>query len=162
MRAPITRLLATRRPSRTSSPSPRHSIAPCGLAVAGVLSDEGIALRNQVNESVSHAAMYFAPDTNLFRNPLWGRGQEVPGEDPTLAAEFVAVYGRALQFGPDMKYKKMVSRASTPQPMTWRTCDPPASPSRDSTSTRKSARATLSRTIGLRFDPVFSARESVA
>lgn len=32
-----------------------------------------------------------------FRDPRWGRGQEVPGEDPTLTSEFAFRYVSALQ-----------------------------------------------------------------
>ena len=30
------------------------------------------------------ALSIFAPNINIFRDPRWGRGQETPGEDPTL------------------------------------------------------------------------------
>lgn len=78
-------------------------------AVAATVGDEAVGLRNQLNEEVTHAFMFFSPDVNLFRNPLFGRGQEVPGEDPTLTSEFVAVYVNALQYGPVSQYKKVVA-----------------------------------------------------
>jgi beta-glucosidase-like glycosyl hydrolase len=33
------------------------------------------------------ALWLWAPDINLFKDPRWGRGQEVPGEDPFLNGE---------------------------------------------------------------------------
>ncbi|KAL9809842.1 putative xylan 1,4-beta-xylosidase [Arabidopsis thaliana] len=29
---------------------------------------------------------YWSPNVNIFRDPRWGRGQETPGEDPTLSS----------------------------------------------------------------------------
>ena len=39
----------------------------------------------------------WTPDINLFRDPRWGRGQEVPGEDPTLNAHYAMNYVRGVQ-----------------------------------------------------------------
>jgi beta-D-xylosidase 4 len=36
---------------------------------------------------------------NLFRDPRWGRGQEVPGEDPVLTSEYVRHFSAGLQYG---------------------------------------------------------------
>lgn len=79
-------------------------------SVADAIGTEAVSLRNQnlIGEAVV-ASMFFSPDVNLFRYPTWGRGQEVPGEDPFLASEFVAVYAAGLQGGPESKYKRIVS-----------------------------------------------------
>ena len=37
----------------------------------------------------------------MARDPRWGRGQEVPGEDPFLNAEYILRYATAFQFGAD-------------------------------------------------------------
>ncbi|CAE7837737.1 Beta-xylosidase/alpha-L-arabinofuranosidase 2 [Symbiodinium microadriaticum] len=34
---------------------------------------------------------------NIFRDPRWGRGQETPGEDPYLSAQFAASYVSGIQ-----------------------------------------------------------------
>eukprot|EP00117_Sycon_ciliatum_P005145 scpid90606/ scgid9214/ Probable exo-1,4-beta-xylosidase bxlB; 1,4-beta-D-xylan xylohydrolase bxlB; Beta-xylosidase bxlB; Xylobiase bxlB len=73
--------------------------------VSSTISTEARALNNQ---GVTGLA-FWAPDINLFRDPRWGRGQEVPGEDPFLTAEYVAHYSRGLQEGVDPKYLKIVS-----------------------------------------------------
>jgi beta-D-xylosidase 4 len=36
---------------------------------------------------------------NLFRDPRWGRGQEVPGEDPVLTSEYVKHFSQGLMHG---------------------------------------------------------------
>ncbi|CAI9103982.1 OLC1v1002582C2 [Oldenlandia corymbosa var. corymbosa] len=40
---------------------------------------------------------YWSPNVNIFRDPRWGRGQETPGEDPTLTSKYGAAYVRGLQ-----------------------------------------------------------------
>eukprot|EP01084_Bolivina_argentea_P263562 446130_1 len=49
-----------------------------------------------------------APNINLLRDPRWGRGQEVPGEDPYLTGQYVMEFGRNFQYGEDEKYLKAV------------------------------------------------------
>jgi beta-glucosidase len=34
----------------------------------------------------------WAPNVNIFRDPRWGRGQETPGEDPTLTSNYAKQY----------------------------------------------------------------------
>ena len=73
--------------------------------VGETISTEARALFNQ---GLIGLAMW-APNINLFRDPRWGRGQEVPGEDPYLTSEYVARYSRALQEGDDPRYFKLIS-----------------------------------------------------
>ncbi|KAL8491379.1 hypothetical protein ACS0TY_023128 [Phlomoides rotata] len=40
---------------------------------------------------------YWAPNINIFRDPRWGRGQETPGEDPTVAGKYAVAYVRGIQ-----------------------------------------------------------------
>ncbi|KAI3803838.1 hypothetical protein L1987_32000 [Smallanthus sonchifolius] len=40
---------------------------------------------------------YWSPNINIFRDPRWGRGQETPGEDPTLTSKYGAAYVQGLQ-----------------------------------------------------------------
>lgn len=61
---------------------------PAGQAPAGALSGHGLA-----------AIAFWAPDMNLFRDPRWGRGQEVPGEDPVLTSEYVKHFSQGLMYG---------------------------------------------------------------
>jgi beta-D-xylosidase 4 len=78
-------------------------------AVAAAIADEARAYFNLVNRS-SHLVSW-APDINPFRDPRWGRGQEVASEDPLHLSEFIAQYARGLQEGEDAAHIKLVSTA---------------------------------------------------
>eukprot|EP01084_Bolivina_argentea_P243625 408377_1 len=74
----------------------------------------GIAISTEArafaNQGLS-GLFYWAPDINLFRDPRWGRGQEVPGEDPFLTSQYVMQYSYNMQYGEDTKYLKVISTA---------------------------------------------------
>ncbi|KAI3690072.1 hypothetical protein L2E82_48047 [Cichorium intybus] len=40
---------------------------------------------------------FWSPNVNIFRDPRWGRGQETPGEDPTLTSKYAVAYVQGLQ-----------------------------------------------------------------
>ncbi|XP_009762535.1 beta-xylosidase/alpha-L-arabinofuranosidase 2-like [Nicotiana sylvestris] len=54
---------------------------------------------------------YWSPNVNIYRDPRWGRGQETPGEDPTLASKYGVAYVKGLQQRDDGK-KDMLKVAS--------------------------------------------------
>ncbi|KAL6548208.1 Beta-D-xylosidase 1 [Orobanche gracilis] len=62
-------------------------------AIGQVVSDEARAMYNGGRAGLT----YWSPNVNIFRDPRWGRGQETPGEDPTLAARYAASYVKGLQ-----------------------------------------------------------------
>lgn len=63
--------------------------------VGAVIGTEARGLNNQ-----GVAGLYFLdPNINLMRDPRWGRAQEVPGEDPTLTAEYATAIVNATQRG---------------------------------------------------------------
>ena len=62
-------------------------------AMGKVVSTEARALYNQG----LHGLGCFAPNVNPFRAPQWGRGAEVPSEDPHVNGEFGAAFAGALQ-----------------------------------------------------------------
>eukprot|EP01084_Bolivina_argentea_P263558 446125_1 len=64
--------------------------------------------RSFANQGIS-GLYYWAPDINLFRDPRWGRGQEVPGEDPFLTGQYAAQFIYNFQYGEDSKYLKTVA-----------------------------------------------------
>ena len=78
-------------------------------AVAAAIADEGRAYFNLDNRS-SHLITW-APDINPFRDPRWGRGQEVASEDPVHLSEFIYEYARGLQEGEDEAHYKLISTA---------------------------------------------------
>lgn len=45
---------------------------------------EGRGKNNNVGGGMYHALTFWAPNVNIFRDPRWGRGEETPGEDPTM------------------------------------------------------------------------------
>lgn len=40
---------------------------------------------------------YWSPETNIARDPRWGRIQETAGEDPLVVARYAVNYVRGLQ-----------------------------------------------------------------
>ncbi|XP_021730258.1 beta-D-xylosidase 1-like [Chenopodium quinoa] len=62
-------------------------------AIGKVVSDEARAMYNGGTAGLT----YWSPNVNIFRDPRWGRGQETPGEDPTLASHYASSYVRGLQ-----------------------------------------------------------------
>ncbi|KAK9130044.1 hypothetical protein Sjap_010531 [Stephania japonica] len=62
-------------------------------AIGKVVSTEARAMHN-----VGLAGLTFwSPNVNIFRDPRWGRGQETPGEDPTLSSKYASGYVQGLQ-----------------------------------------------------------------
>ena len=76
--------------------------------MATVIGDEA---RGKNNDCFSAGSKLYggltmwAPNINIFRDPRWGRGEETPGEDPTVNAEYVKQFVPGLQ-GTDPKYTK--------------------------------------------------------
>uniref|UniRef100_A0A0D9XV91 Fibronectin type III-like domain-containing protein n=1 Tax=Leersia perrieri TaxID=77586 RepID=A0A0D9XV91_9ORYZ len=61
--------------------------------IGQAVSDEGRAMYNGGQAGLT----FWSPNVNIFRDPRWGRGQETPGEDPTVAGRYAAAYVRGLQ-----------------------------------------------------------------
>ena len=53
----------------------------------------------------------YAPNINAFRSPLWGRGQETPGEDLFLVSEYAYNYITGMQGGVEPETLKIVATA---------------------------------------------------
>ncbi len=83
--------------------------APLLHEAAGVIATEARAKHNDyVAKHNGDSARYYGltfwtPNINIFRDPLWGRGQETYGEDPFLTARLGVAFIRGLQ-GDDPKY----------------------------------------------------------
>ena len=75
-------------------------------AIGQAVGTEGRAFFNN-----QHAGLTFwAPNVNIFRDPRWGRGQETPGEDPTLTSAYAANFPLGFQSGESYpKYLKASS-----------------------------------------------------
>lgn len=59
----------------------------------------GTEARALWNEGVTNGLTFWSPNLNIARDPRWGRGQETPGEDPTVNAEYGAAFIRGFQTG---------------------------------------------------------------
>ena len=57
----------------------------------------------------------WSPDINPFRHPLWGRGQETPGEDALLCGRYGAAYVRGLQGRDDPEGGGLLRLAAQPK-----------------------------------------------
>lgn len=73
--------------------------------VGAIISTEARAFNNGGRAGLN----FFTPMLNIFRDPRWGRGQEVPGEDPYLAAEYAYEIVNGLQIGEDERYLKIAT-----------------------------------------------------
>ncbi|XP_068636980.1 probable beta-D-xylosidase 7 [Aristolochia californica] len=60
----------------------------------------GIEARGFYNNGQAGGLTFWAPNINIYRDPRWGRGQETPGEDPTLVGKYAANFVRGFQGDP--------------------------------------------------------------
>lgn len=74
-------------------------------AVATIVSTEARAFNNANRTGLD----FWTPNVNGFKDPRWGRGQEVPGEDSFHLASYVRALVDGLQGGYDPKYKRIVA-----------------------------------------------------
>ncbi len=69
--------------------------------VAEVISEEARAKYNAAKEAgdrdIYKGLTFWAPNINIFRDPLWGRGQETYGEDPFLTSRLAVAFIRGMQ-----------------------------------------------------------------
>ena len=73
--------------------------------IGTVISTEARAFNNEGQAGLT----FFTPMLNIFRDPRWGRGQETPGEDPYLSAEYAFAMVLGLQIGEDERYLKIAT-----------------------------------------------------
>lgn len=75
--------------------------------IGSTISTEARALHNQGIAGLS----FWAPDINEFRDPRWGRGQEVPGEDPFLTGACVRAHACVWYCAPPSHVRRRVCNA---------------------------------------------------
>ncbi|XP_031121321.1 beta-xylosidase/alpha-L-arabinofuranosidase 2-like [Ipomoea triloba] len=94
-------------PAATSFPQPLLTAASFNETlfhtIGKVISTEARAMHNYGLAGLT----YWSPNMNIFRDPRWGRGQEVPGEDPTLTGKYAAAFVRGLQERDDGNEEKL-------------------------------------------------------
>ena len=76
-------------------------------AVADVISTEARAYNNANMAGLD----FWTPNINPFRDPRWGRGQEVPSESSYVVRRYVENYVTAMQGGRQPKYYKTLATA---------------------------------------------------
>ncbi|KAJ8771606.1 hypothetical protein K2173_026783 [Erythroxylum novogranatense] len=57
----------------------------------------GKEARGLYNAGQATGMTFWAPNINIFRDPRWGRGQETPGEDPSVTGKYAVSYVRGIQ-----------------------------------------------------------------
>ena len=90
--------------SSTSFPSPINFAATFDDALAmGLGHWTGVEARAFTNAGRGGVDLW-SPNINPFRDPRWGRGQEVPGEDPYRVGRYAYNYVLGMQRGEDPRY----------------------------------------------------------
>ena len=75
---------------------------PCALNLGATLNESlwkkiGATIGTESRAVQPGGGARFTPDINLFRDPRWGRGQEVPGEDPHITSRYAVQFVQGLQ-----------------------------------------------------------------
>ncbi|CEO59533.1 Putative Beta-xylosidase XylA [Penicillium brasilianum] len=96
----------------TSFPSPILSMAALNRTlinqIGEIISTQGRAFNNIGRYGLD----VYAPNINSFRHPVWGRGQETPGEDAyCLCSVYAYEYITGIQGGVDPEHMKLVATA---------------------------------------------------
>jgi beta-D-xylosidase 4 len=96
----------------TSFPSPILTMAALNRTlinqIGGIISTQGRAFNNDGRYGLDA----YAPNINAFRHPVWGRGQETPGEDAyCLCGTYAYEYITGMQGGVDPEHLKVVATA---------------------------------------------------
>ena len=90
--------------SSTSFPSPINFAATFDDDLAfGLGHWTGVEARAFTNNGRGGVDLW-SPNINPFRDPRWGRGQEVPGEDPYTVSRYAYSYVTGMQRGEDPRY----------------------------------------------------------
>jgi len=77
--------------------------------IGDVTSTEGRGKNQEYTGKMYDGLTFWAPNVNIFRDPRWGRGEETPGEDPTMNGEYAEQFVTGMQGGVDNKYLKVSS-----------------------------------------------------
>ncbi|KAB8232498.1 beta-xylosidase XylA [Aspergillus alliaceus] len=96
----------------TSFPQPILTMAALNRTliheIASIISTQGRAFMNAGRYGLD----VYSPNINTFRHPVWGRGQETPGEDAyCLASTYAYEYITGIQGGVDANPLKLIATA---------------------------------------------------
>ncbi|KAL7894281.1 glycoside hydrolase family 3 protein [Trichoderma sp. SZMC 28014] len=96
----------------TSFPMPILSMAALNRTLIHQIADIISTQARAYSNSGRYGLDVYAPNINGFRSPLWGRGQETPGEDANvLTAAYTYEYITGIQGGVDPENLKLAATA---------------------------------------------------
>ncbi|EED20979.1 beta-xylosidase XylA [Talaromyces stipitatus ATCC 10500] len=96
----------------TSFPMPILSMAALNRTLINQIASIIATQARAFNNVGRYGLDAYAPNINGFRSPLWGRGQETPGEDAGfLSSSYAYEYITGLQGGVDPEHLKIVATA---------------------------------------------------
>nr|pir xylan 1,4-beta-xylosidase (EC 3.2.1.37) - Talaromyces emersonii [Rasamsonia emersonii]AAL32053.2 beta-xylosidase [Rasamsonia emersonii] len=96
----------------TSFPMPILSMASFNRTLINQIASIIATQARAFNNAGRYGLDSYAPNINGFRSPLWGRGQETPGEDAFfLSSAYAYEYITGLQGGVDPEHVKIVATA---------------------------------------------------
>jgi len=65
--------------------------------IATAISTEGRGKNNGLKGNRYGGLTFWAPNINIVRDPRWGRGEETPGEDPTINGDYAEQFVTGMQ-----------------------------------------------------------------
>lgn len=96
----------------TSFPQPILTMAALNKTLINQIGDIIATQGRAFNNGGRYGLDAYAPNINAFRHPVWGRGQETPGEDAyCLCSTYAYEYITGLQGGVDPEHLKIVATA---------------------------------------------------
>lgn len=96
----------------TSFPQPILTMAALNRTLINQIGDIISTQGRAFNNVGKYGLDAYAPNINSFRHPVWGRGQETPGEDAyCLGSTYAYEYITGMQGGVDPEHLKIVATA---------------------------------------------------
>ena len=95
----------------TSFPMPILSMASMNRTLINQIGDLISTQARAFNNAGRYGLDSYAPNINAFRSPLWGRGQETPGEDLYIVSQYAYSYITGMQGGIEPEHLKIVATA---------------------------------------------------
>ncbi|KAK4574047.1 hypothetical protein LTR86_001808 [Recurvomyces mirabilis] len=94
----------------TSFPSPILSMASMNASLIHQIADIIATQGRAYNNAGKYGLDVYSPNINGFRSPIWGRGQETPGEDAFFLSSLYAFeYITGMQGGVNPKVPKLIA-----------------------------------------------------
>ncbi|MCJ1460619.1 hypothetical protein MMC28_011001 [Mycoblastus sanguinarius] len=95
----------------TSFPMPILSMASMNRTLINQIGTLISTQARAFNNAGRYGLDSYAPNINAFRSPLWGRGQETPGEDLFIVSQYAYSYITGMQGGVEPEHLKIVATA---------------------------------------------------